>query len=38
MVAAYWWTQINLVLGLAAIWHSVCIHQMNQMNSRNGVL
>ena len=26
----------GLVWGLAAAWHSVCIHQMNRVNSRNG--
>ena len=26
----------GLVWGLAATWHSVCIHQMNRVNSRNG--
>jgi len=27
---------VGLVWGLAATWRSVCIHQMNQVNSRNG--
>ena len=27
---------IGLVCGLAATWRSVCIHQMNRVNSRNG--
>jgi len=27
--------QISLVWGLAATRHSVCIHQMNRVNSRN---
>jgi len=27
---------VGLVGGLAATRHSVCIHQMNQVNSRNG--
>ena len=26
---------IGLVWGLAATWRSVCIHQMNRVNSRN---
>jgi len=28
---------IGLVSGLAAIWHSLCIHQMNRVISRNGL-
>jgi len=27
----------GLVWGLAAIWRSVCIHQMYRVNSRNGL-
>ena len=27
----------GLVRGLAAIWRSVCIHQMYRLNSRNGL-
>jgi len=27
----------GLVWELAAIWRSVCIHQMNRVNSRNGL-
>jgi len=26
---------IGLICGLAATWRSVCIHQMNRVNSRN---
>jgi len=29
---------IDLVLGLAAIWRSVCIHQMNRVNSHKAVI
>jgi len=28
---------VGLVWGLADIWCSVCIHQMNWVNSRNGL-
>jgi len=28
---------VGLVWGLAAIWCSVCIHQIDYMNSRNGL-
>jgi len=27
---------VGLVWGLAANWRSVCIHQMNRVNSHNG--
>lgn len=39
-VGSYMWKKqpksVNLVWGLAATWHSVSIHQMNQLNSCNG--
>jgi len=28
---------VSLVWELVAIWHSVCIQQVNQVNSRNGL-
>jgi len=27
---------VGLILGLAAAWHSVCIHRVNRVNSHNG--
>jgi len=29
---------VDLVWGLAAAWHLVCIHHMNQVNSHNGLV
>jgi len=31
-------TSVDVVFGLAGIRRSVCIHQMNRVNSRNGVV
>jgi len=28
---------VGLVLGLVATWHSICIHRLNWVNSRNGL-